>query len=151
MSLRGGMFIAADKLRRIAELREKEREIARVRFALLVLADQKREERHQHQFDNIFGNGAGHIPLGSTIMSATFTLTSFDVSGSTATIGSHRMLTDWNNASSWNSLVNGVQANGVDAATTATATTTSPNTLGAKALDVTSVVQAWSGGQSNFG
>jgi hypothetical protein len=72
--------------------------------------------------------------------------TSSDQSASTMSL--HRMLIDWNDASTWNSLGAGVSANGVEAAA-APEFALIPNVLDAWAIfDVTASVQSWAGGQS---
>ena len=52
-------------------------------------------------FDNLFGDGAGQIPVGAEIVSATLTYTGFDP-GVTAAV--HEMLTDWDESDSLTSL-----------------------------------------------
>lgn len=69
-------------------------------------------------FDGLFGNGPGQIRATDTITSATLTLQVFD-EGSGFTV--HDMLASWSEASTWNSLGDGIQANGVEASTGALA------------------------------
>lgn len=71
------------------------------------------------RFDSIFGNGPGQIKPTDTINSATLTLQVFDP-GSGMNV--HNMLASWSETSTWNSLGNGVQADGVEAGSTAIAT-----------------------------
>ena len=101
-------------------------------------------------FDGIFGAGAGRIPLGARITSATLTL---NVSDSTrAPFSTYLMQEDWSARPvwSWNGFGNGVQTNGTEAATTAIATY-SGIAKGTQTLDVTSSLQAWSDGAANYG
>ncbi len=99
------------------------------------------------RFDDIFGSLAGQIPAGATIVSATLGLQTTNAGNGAAL---HRMLTNWSGTSTWNSLVNGVQANGVEAAAAATVVTGATNT-GQSQFDVTSSVQAWLAGAANLG
>lgn len=69
------------------------------------------------RFDNLFGAAAGQISSTATIVSATLKLQVFNP-GSGLSV--YTMLTDWNqNTATWNSLAGGIQANGVEAASTA--------------------------------
>ena len=101
------------------------------------------------RFDGIFGNGAGQIPPGSTIQSATLGLTVFN--SSVAPAGEVRdSLADWAEATAtWNNFGGeaGVQADEYGAAIVAAA----PLAMGATSTDVTASVAAWSGGAPNFG
>src|SRR3712207_6269031 len=67
------------------------------------------------RFGALFGDGPGQIPLGATITSATLTLrtTNATVQGPTL----RRLLTPWDNASTWSSLGSGVQTDGTEAVT----------------------------------
>jgi hypothetical protein len=105
------------------------------------------------RFDGIFGVGAGQVPLGSTINSATFTLYAWD----TGTLRNpERMLADWdastityNNAMLGGNTQVGIQRDGIEA--TADATEFTEATTGENLLDVTSIVQVWSDGAPNYG
>ena len=67
------------------------------------------------RFDNLFGNTAGQIKAGDTIVSAVLNIY-VDNPGSGFTM--YDMLTDWSqNVITWNSIGNGIQANGIEAAT----------------------------------
>jgi hypothetical protein len=109
------------------------------------------------RFDNIVGNTAGQIPANSAVQIAVL-----DLAG---TIGNamgdggnaYAMLSPWNDTSTWNSLVNGISTDGVEAATTPTFSagnpTLNPNVPGGfLTFEVTPDVQAWvSGTQANYG
>lgn len=103
-------------------------------------------------FDGIVGASA--IPAGAIISNAKLELT-VDSAGSGLTM--YRMLSDWSEATStWNSLVNGIQADGVEASSTASlsigANNSAANVFEAFiVLDVTADVQAWANGTANFG
>jgi hypothetical protein len=95
------------------------------------------------RFDNLFGAAAGQIKASDTILSATLTLVVFDP-GSGMSV--YDMLTSWSESSTWNSLVNGIQTDGVEAAATPIATFGANNSNanvknGNLVIDVTSSLQ----------
>ena len=114
------------------------------------------------RFDNIFGTGAGQIPAGSRISSATLRL---NLTEDTADgfLYLHRMVMDWSDTTAtWNFFgPNGVQLNGIHALSAADATVGPGITNGTPTgsstaypiitADVTSGVQAWSDGFANRG
>jgi hypothetical protein len=110
------------------------------------------------RFDGIIGNGPGQIPTGSTINSAKIRVVIDSVGSGWLW---HRMLKDWDeNTVTWNSLVNGIQADDVDAVATATfqagANNGGSNVVGdpvdnSYLIDITADVQAWANGASNYG
>jgi hypothetical protein len=105
------------------------------------------------KFDNIFGNAPGQIPLGSTINSATLTLSVFNESNSSALISLYRMKTNWDqNVATWNSFgsIGGVQASEGEAEALPDFTLTDPN-VGTKNFDVTASLKHWASGEGNFG
>lgn len=107
------------------------------------------------RFDDIFGSGASQIPPGSKIHAAVLDLAS--VGGDAMGDGGQffAILQPWGTNElgeiTWNTFQNGVQTNGVEAATTPTAVAGSP-TLdpdvqgGFLGFDLTADVQAWSSG-----
>ena len=105
------------------------------------------------RFDNLFGSGAGQIPDGATIISASLTLEQTDESGSSATVTLHRMLTSWNESSTWNSMTGGISTDDVEAVSTADATLHNPETNETKVLTgLESTLQAWADGTAtNYG
>ena len=100
------------------------------------------------RFDDIFGGGAGQIPPGATIQSATLTVNVTNVSANAAAF--HRMLQSWGASSTWDSLVGGVQADGIEAVATADLSSSSSAT-GQHSVAVTASVAAWSAGGTNLG
>jgi hypothetical protein len=96
------------------------------------------------RFDNLFGYAPGQIRPDDTILSATLRLIVFD-QGSGFNL--HDMLVDWNQATAtWNNMGNGIQTNGVEAATTPIATFGADNsnanvTNGPMLINVTSSLQ----------
>ena len=104
------------------------------------------------QFNNLFGNGLGQIPFGSTINSASLTVYAFDTSDSSTTISLHRMLTAWDETSTWNSSANGLQRNDVEVSSTADSTMTSADFTGTQTFfGLEDTLQAWSDGAINNG
>jgi uncharacterized delta-60 repeat protein/CSLREA domain-containing protein len=104
------------------------------------------------RFGSLFGSGPGQIPTGSTITSVTLSIyvTNRDLADSVAL---HRMLGSWTEASTYNSLVSGVSANGIEAASTPMlildAGVAGWNNLSSAGL--TAAVQAWANGETNNG
>jgi acid phosphatase len=98
-----------------------------------------------------FDNVAAQLPADATILSAKLTLWT-SAAGNTATpVKVHRMLTNWNESSTWNSLSAGVSPNGVEARA-------AEDFLFAPAVnahpfffDVSDSVQAWLDGEPNHG
>jgi hypothetical protein len=92
------------------------------------------------KFDDLFGTGPGQIPVGAIITSASLTLRTTSASLQGASL--YRMMFDWDGTSTWNSLGNGVQTDGVEAAAVADLTT-GQTTTGSRAFDITNSLQAW--------
>lgn len=106
------------------------------------------------RFDSLFGTGAGQIPPGALINSATLRVTVIDVAGAGVQVTLHRMQVAWTESSTWNSLVNGIQFDGSDALATVDATVPDPTVLGNQTwsgVNLTATVQAWSDGATNLG
>lgn len=97
------------------------------------------------RFDGIFGTGPGRIHPHDTINSAKITLTVFDA-GSGFTV--HDLLLDWNQDTvTWNSVGDGIQADGVEAVASPIATFGANNSnanvsIGKLVIDVTSSLKA---------
>ena len=91
------------------------------------------------QFDEIFGNGNGQIPIGSEILSATLSLELTNAGDSFAV---HRMVQPWVESVTWNSLNGGVQSDDIEAFSTPDFTT-GPVGIGTLPLDVTSSLDVW--------
>jgi hypothetical protein len=105
------------------------------------------------RFDNIIGPGPVRIPMGSTINGATLT---FTVSDPGSGMNLHRMLSTWSETSTWTSMANGIQTDGIEAVSAILATVGANDAnanvpLGPLALNVTSAVQAWANGADNHG
>ncbi len=104
------------------------------------------------RFDGIFGNGPGLVPLGATILSAKLSILTGDAGNDLTAnnIALHSMLVAWTNASTWNSLTNGVSI-GTEASSSPNFTLL-PDVLGDYAIfDVTDSIQFMSTGGANLG
>jgi hypothetical protein len=103
------------------------------------------------RFDSLFGALPDQIPFGSTINSAVITLFAPNASNApTGNIAIHQMTTAWDETATWNSLTNGVQIG----SETVAGADDSINVLVANAsadFDVLASLQAWLGGDTNFG
>lgn len=105
------------------------------------------------RFDGLFGNTAGQIRASDTIVSATLTL---QVVNPGSGLSLHDMLGAWTENSTWNSLGNGIQADGVEASSLALvqigANDGAENVpTGALVLDVTASLQAAQAGAVSYG
>ena len=68
------------------------------------------------RFDNLFGNGAGQIKAGESIVNAKLTV---EITSAGSGILFHDMLMPWNEAAAtWNNMGDGIQANGIEASAT---------------------------------
>jgi len=112
------------------------------------------------RFDSIIGNSPTQIPPGSTIVEVKLVLSSSQANANGNPINLHRMLIPWvESTATWNSMVNGISADGVEANSTPdvpnydTALTV-PFVI---TLDSTTypglrdTVQAWANGTPNYG
>ncbi len=91
------------------------------------------------RFDNLFGSGAGQIPVNATLQSATLQL---QVTNAGNSVNLHRVLANWTATDTWNSLSSGIQADGIDALTTAD-TSSGSVAIGLLSLDVLTSLKAW--------
>ncbi|MGK7953591.1 MAG: DNRLRE domain-containing protein [Xenococcaceae cyanobacterium] len=100
------------------------------------------------RFDDIFGSQDGQITDNAEIKSATLEL---DVDNPGNSLEFYRMVEGWSDNTTWNSLGNGIQTNGTEAASTPDATTGEVST-GLLSIDVTESVKAWQNDpSSNYG
>ncbi len=103
-------------------------------------------------FDNIFGASTGQIPWGSTINSVELI---FEVSGASvagANVELHQMLASWDQDSTWDSMVGGIQLDNIEANLVADSTLVTPTATGQQSfMGKTTTVQAWSDGDANNG
>jgi hypothetical protein len=110
------------------------------------------------RFDNILGLGANQVPPGSRVEAAVLDLASVVGNAPGAGGNIHALLKPWQDTTStWNSWIEGIQADGVEAAVTPTVTlgnaSLTPKVQGGfHSLDVANDVQAWvSGARTNYG
>jgi hypothetical protein len=102
------------------------------------------------RFDGIFGSSEKQVPKGARIVKANLYVSAFD-QGSTVHL--HRMNVPFSKTATWNSLVDGVSADGLEASRTKDSLTfgkIAANTSTA-IFDVTDTVQYWSAGHPNHG
>jgi hypothetical protein len=104
------------------------------------------------QFTNIFGSGAGQIPLGSTITSATLRYRIYSNSNSNGDSASvYESLVSWDEATTYNTFGGdaGVQTDEYSSTLVATALATTASTN--YTIDVTASLQRWLAGTANYG
>lgn len=106
------------------------------------------------RFDSIIGPGLSQIPTNAVIHSAKlimFTPSTTGSEDSDDTFRLHRMLVNWNNSSTWNTFTDGVNADDIEAASAWTFSLV-PEVEGAPAIfDVTSDIELFRTGTTNFG
>jgi hypothetical protein len=109
------------------------------------------------RFDNIAGTGANQVPPGSKVHAAVLELASTGNNAMGHGGSVHAMLQPWQDTSTWNSLVNGVSADGVEAVAASSATIGAPALTpiavgGYHTFELTPDVQAWfDGSKPNYG
>ncbi len=108
------------------------------------------------RFGNVFGTGAGQIPSNAVIHSAKLILhTPANATGvdndSNDTFRLHRMLADWSDAATWNSLSGGVGADGVEAVGTTSFSAVPDVDGGPTIFDVTGDLELFQAGTPNRG
>ena len=86
------------------------------------------------RFDNLFGNGVGQIPLGSTITSASLRLNVTAGTAVDSTIALHRVLTNWSGTSTYTSLGSGLSRDGVEVSTVADALVNGTTATGTRTI-----------------
>jgi hypothetical protein len=102
------------------------------------------------RFESIIGDKPGQIPLHSTIHSAKLIVCAFDPGNP---VHLHRMLVPWKRTATWNSMVGGVTADGLEASRKVDSFTFGniPATSAEIPFAVTDTVQAWVNGEPNYG
>jgi hypothetical protein len=101
-------------------------------------------------FGKIVGTETGRIPPHSTIHSATLYVSAFDQGN---TVSLHRMLVPFHRATTWDQLVSGVSADGLEASRHKDSFTFGKIAANSStvAFDVTDTVQSWINGEPNHG
>jgi hypothetical protein len=102
------------------------------------------------RFENIIGPGPGQIPPNATVHSAKLIVSAFDQGN---TVHLHRMLVPWPRTATWNSMIAGVTADGLEASRHRDSFTFGKIAANSSLVpfDVTDTVQAWVNGQANHG
>lgn len=102
------------------------------------------------RFDDIVSADDGRVPPRSAIQSATLIVSAFDEG---TTVHLHRVLVPWKSTSTWNSLVAGLTADGLEASKQKDGFTFGKISASTSAIpfDVTDTVQAWVNGAANHG
>jgi hypothetical protein len=102
------------------------------------------------RFESIIGTKPGQIPPHSTIHSAKLIVCAFDPGNP---VHLHRMLVPWKRTATWNSMVGGVTADGLEASMKVDSFTFGniPATTAEIPFAVTDTVQAWVNGEPNYG
>jgi len=102
------------------------------------------------RFDGIFGSSEKQVPKGARIVKANLYVSAFD-QGSTVHL--HRMNVPFSKTATWNSLVDGVSADGLEASRTKDSLTFGKIAANSSTaiFDVTDTLQYWSAGHPNHG
>jgi len=102
------------------------------------------------RFDGIIGSEPGKIPARATVHSAKLIVSAFDEGN---TVNLHRMLVPFGRAATWNSLVSGVSADGLEASRHKDSFTFGKIAANSSEIifEVTDTVQAWVNGEANHG
>lgn len=102
------------------------------------------------RFEDMIGQESRQVPRRSTVHSAKLQVSAFDQGD---TVNLHRMLVPFDRAATWNSLVSGVSADGLEAARHKDSFTFGKIAASSSLIvfDVTDTVQAWVQGDANYG
>lgn len=102
------------------------------------------------RFDAIIGRQPRQIPPGATIHSAKLLVSAFDQG---TTVNLHRMLVPFERSATWNTMVSGVSADGLEASRHKDSFTFGKISANSSQItfDVTDTVQAWVNGEDNHG
>jgi hypothetical protein len=102
------------------------------------------------RFERIVGSAPRQIPQRARVHSAKLVVSAFDQGN---TVNLHRMLVPFDRAATWNSLVSGVSADGLEASRHKDSFTFGKISANSSEIvfDVTDTVQAWVNGDANHG
>ena len=102
------------------------------------------------RFDGILGTAANQIPKNARIISARLEVSAFD-QGSTVHL--HRMLVPFADSVTWNSMIAGVSADGLEASRHKDSLTFGKIAANSSTVlfDVTDTFQSWANGKPNYG
>lgn len=102
------------------------------------------------RFAGIVGDGHGQVPPRSSIHTARLVVSAFDPG---TPVYLHRMLVPWKRTATWNSLVAGITADGLEASSQKDSFTFGHISASSSEIvfEVTDTVQAWVNGAANHG
>jgi hypothetical protein len=102
------------------------------------------------RFDGIVGSLPTQVPRNATVMEAQLIISAFDEG---TTVHLHRMLVPWKSSVTWNNMIGGVTADGMEASPQKDGFTFGKIAASTSAIsfDVTDTVQAWVNGAANHG
>jgi hypothetical protein len=102
------------------------------------------------RFEGVVGHKPGQVPPNSAVHSARLLVSAFDQGN---TVHLHRMLVPWKRTATWNSLVGGVTADGLEASPHKDSFTFGKIAANSSeiAFEATDTVQAWVNGSANHG
>ena len=96
------------------------------------------------RFDDIFGTGPGQVALDAVIANATLTL---NVTNAGDNMTLYRMLGPWGETATWDSFIDGIQADDVEAMALADGSVS--GTTGQVTVNVTAAIEAWQANPSD--
>jgi hypothetical protein len=102
------------------------------------------------RFEGIVGSALRQIPPRSTVHSARLVVSAFDQGN---TVNLHRMLVPFDRSATWNSLISGISADGLEASRHKDSFTFGKISANSSEIifEVTDTVQAWVNGDANYG
>jgi hypothetical protein len=102
------------------------------------------------RFERIVGSEPRQVPPRATVHSAKLIVSAFDQGN---TVNLHRMLVPFDRAATWNSVISGVSADGLEASRHKDSFTFGKISANSSEIvfDVTDTVQAWVNGEANHG
>jgi hypothetical protein len=102
------------------------------------------------RFDGIIGDEGQQIPAKATVVSAKLLVSAFDQGN---TVNLHRLLVPFDRGATWNSMVSGVSADGLEASRHKDSFTFGKIAANSSEIvfDVTDTVQGWVNGDKNHG
>ncbi|MBY0589249.1 DNRLRE domain-containing protein [bacterium] len=102
------------------------------------------------RFDRMVGPGPTQVPPNATILEAQLVISAFDEG---TTVHLHRMLVGWKSSATWNNMIGGVTADGMEASPQKDGFTFGKIAASSSSVsfDVTDTVQAWVNGAANHG
>ena len=111
------------------------------------------EDQVLMRFDNVFGPGANQLPATASIVSAQLRLQTGTAAtdGTTQPVALHRLRVPFSAASTWNSFVDGISTDNVEAAASAEFTATPRFANDTVRFDVTATLQDLAAGGTNDG